>query len=202
MSTVVKQLGPEDHGQPMSYEEFLSGDYRKGYHYELIDGRLYVYPEPNLPENRVEMWLLFTLHHYALENPRTINYVTNKARVFVPNRQDTTAPEPDIVAYHNFPAHLSRNDVNWQEIGPILVIEVLTSEDPHKDTVRNVALYRQVPSIKEYWIFDARADADHPTVHVRRKYRGRWQTPIEVQPGETYTTGLLPGFELLVDPPS
>jgi Uma2 family endonuclease len=58
----------------------------------------------------------------------------------------------------------------------------------------------QVPSIREYWIFDPRVDPDHPTLTVYRR-RGRgWQNPIGVTPGETYTTKLLPGLELGVDP--
>ena len=89
MATVVsKKLGPLDHGRPMSFDEYMSSDYRRGYHYELIDGRLYVSPEPALWENLIEMWLLFKLHYYALDNPQTINYVTPKARVFVPNRKE------------------------------------------------------------------------------------------------------------------
>src|SRR5690348_4227071 len=64
MSTLVK-LGPSDHGRPMTYDEYLAGDYQGGYHYELIDGRLYVTPLPNLPENRVEIWLLYRLFRYV-----------------------------------------------------------------------------------------------------------------------------------------
>jgi len=202
MATVVKQkqLGPEDHGRAMSFDEFMSGDYQESYHYELIDGRLYVSPEAKMPENVVEMWLLFKLHYYALDNPQTINYVTNKARVFVPDRSDVTAPEPDIAAYHNYPRDLNINELDWRDFSPLLAVEVLTSENPHKDLVRNVVLYRQVPSIKEYWIIDAREDANRPTMRVYRKYRGRWQQPIELQFGDTYTTRLLPGFKLVIDP--
>jgi hypothetical protein len=35
---------------------------------------------------------------------------------------------------------------------------------------------------------------------VYRKYRGQWRAPVELQYGDTYTTSLLPGFELLLDP--
>jgi Uma2 family endonuclease len=56
-----------------------------------------------------------------------------------------------------------------------------------------------VPSIKEYWLFDTRQSADRPTLHVYRRSRSRWQMK-EVAYGETYTTKLLPGFKLVVDP--
>jgi Uma2 family endonuclease len=201
MATVVTQLGPEDHGRPLSFDEYLSGDYQCGYHYELIDGRLYVSPEPNLQENLLERWIYLKLEYYSARHPNTINYVSNKARVFVPDRAETTVPEPDVTAFRNFPLErVFTGDANWEDLSPLLAVEVLTTADPHKDTVRNVELYSQVPSIKEYWIIDGRADTARPTMIVYRKYRGRWRTPIELQPGDTYTTRLLPGFELVIDP--
>src|SRR5579884_2508615 len=105
MNTLVK-LGPADHGRPMTYEEYLAGDYQGGYHYELIDGKLYVTPLPNLPENRVEIWLLYKLFRCADDHPRIINYVTNKSRVFVHTRTKVTTPEPDLAAYRDFPVDL------------------------------------------------------------------------------------------------
>ena len=56
-----------------------------------------------------------------------------------------------------------------------------------KDLVRNVALYRLVPSIKEYWILGTRIDPDVPN--------GRWHA-IHVGFGETCTTPV----KLLLDP--
>jgi Uma2 family endonuclease len=56
-----------------------------------------------------------------------------------------------------------------------------------------------VPSIKEYWILDAREDADFPTLLVYRRRGRRWQEPITVGPNATYTTPLLPGFTLSLD---
>src|SRR5438128_1746164 len=102
MTTVLK-LGPADHGRPMSFDEFMAGDYQEGHKYELIDGRLYVSPEANQPESSLEDWLLDKLKAYAREQPGVINRVTNKARVFVPDQPDVTTPEPDIAAYRNYP---------------------------------------------------------------------------------------------------
>ena len=53
MSTIMKKLGPADRGRPMTLEEFMAAGSVEGYHYELIDGKLYVTPLPNLPENLV-----------------------------------------------------------------------------------------------------------------------------------------------------
>jgi Uma2 family endonuclease len=200
MATMLR-LGPKDHGRPLTFEEFLGGEYEEGYHYELIDGRLYVSPLPDLPYDSIEVWVTELLRGYSREHPDVINHATNKARVFIAGRDEPTAPEPDVAAYHDFPHHLSRSELDWRNVSPILVVEVLSTDDADKDLVRNVALYLQVPSIREYWILDGRADPDHPTLLVYRRRGRRWSKVIRVQPGMTYTTSLLPGFSFTTAPP-
>jgi Uma2 family endonuclease len=199
MATVTK-IGPADHGRPMTLDEFLTGNYEQGHKYELIDGKLYVAPEPNLPEGLVESWLFRKLGRYSDEHPEVLNWVYYKTRVFVPGRRRVTCPEPDLAAYHDFPLDADYRDIRWQDVSPLLMVEVLSEGDPDKDLVRNVALYLQVPSIREYWILDSRDDPNRPSMLVYRRRGQRWQRPINVAPGETYTTRLLPGFELILDP--
>lgn len=203
MSTALKRkrLGPADHGRPMTLEEFMAGDYIEGYEYELIDGKLYVSPEANLPQFRAEHWIHFKLALYAQEHLHVINFVANKARVFVPSRRRVTNPQPDVACYHDYPVELPWRSVRWQDVSPILVVEVLSLDDPDKDLVRNVELYLQVPSIKEYWLFDTRDDPERLRLQVRRRYRRNWRL-MEFLPGDTYTTKLLPDFTLLLDPRS
>jgi Uma2 family endonuclease len=198
MATVTK-IGPLDHGLGMTLDEFLTSSSEEGFHYELIDGKLYVTPLPNLPEDADEQWLYGELKLYSRAHPEIINYVTNKARIFVPGRRRVTAPEPDLAAYRNFPLHSPRRTLRWQDVNPLLVAEVLSKDDPAKDLVRNVELYWQVPTIKEYWILDTRADPDHPTMIVHRRHGRSWRV-LEIQAGATYSTRLLPGFELVLDP--
>lgn len=199
MKTLMK-LGPADHGRTVPLDEFMSADYRRGYQYELIDGKLHVSPEPNLPEDSISTWLLFKIGLYAQANPQVLNYVSPRARVFVPNRTGVTNPQPDLAAYHDFPLHLPLRRRRWQDVSPVLVAEILSPEDPDRDLVRNEALYLQVPSIREYWLFDSQAEGpDQPTLQVHRRWGSRWRI-IDVAFGETYTTKLLPGFELVVDP--
>jgi Uma2 family endonuclease len=185
----------------MTLEEFMAARSIEGYHYELIDGKLYVSPLPNLPENRVEDWIFFKLKIYSHYHPEILNFVTNKARVFVPGRQRVTAPEPDVAAYRNYPLDLPWDSVRWQDVSPIPVVEVLSPDNPDKDLVRNVDLYLQVPSIKEYWLFDTRDNPERLRLEVRRRYGRRWRL-LEFGPGDTYTTKLLPDFTLIVDPRS
>ena len=204
MATATKapKLGPRDHGRPMTLDEFMAGDYQEGYEYELIDGRLYVSPLPNLPQGRIERWVYRKLDRYAEEHPEVTNFVYGKCRVFVPGRRATTCPEPDVTAYHDFPLEARLADVRWQDVSPILVVEVVSVDDPDKDLVRNVELYLQVPSVREYWLIDSRADPDRPTMRVYRRRGQKWLRPLELAYGDRYTTKLLPGFELVVDPRS
>jgi Uma2 family endonuclease len=199
MATILK-IGPGDHGRPMTLEEFTADDYEEGYQYELIDGRLYVSPRPNLPQGFIETWIFRALQRYSDAHPDIINHVHPNARVFVPGRPGVTNPEPDVAAYHNFPLHLPIRELRWQDVSPVLVVEVLSLDDPDKDLVRNVELYLEVPSILEYWIVDTRHDPEQPTMQVYRRRGRRWQRVIEVTAGATYTTRLLPGFELTLVP--
>src|SRR5947209_5179174 len=112
MATLTK-LGPTDHGRPLDLDDFRTGDFELGFQYELVDGRLYVTPLPNLPENRVEQWILVKLWNYAQEHPSFINFVSNKARVFVPRRKGVTNPEPDVAAYRDFPVDAPLSAIEW-----------------------------------------------------------------------------------------
>jgi Uma2 family endonuclease len=199
MSTVHLKLGPTDHDRPLTLDDFESAEFEPGFKYEIIDGRLAVAPEANLTENVLEDWLYDKLKEYAKVCPAVINYVTNKARVFIPSRDADTCPEPDIAAYKHFPHDILLSELRWEDVSPILVAEVLVECDSAKDLVRNPGLYADVPSIQEYWVLDGRVDPDEPTLHHRRRRGKRWVVR-DYPYGSTFTTKLLPGFALLIDP--
>lgn len=193
-------LTPAWAGRDVTLEEFEHATGQEGWHYELIDGRIEVSPSPDLPHDSVLFWLNRLFMRYSDEHPEVINYLTNHSRVFIPGRQATTCPEPDFAAYRDFPLHLPLRLRRWRDVSPILVVETLSRDNRNKDLVRNVALYLQSPTIREYWIIDPLTDPDHPTLSVRRKRGRAWQRIIDVPFGEIYTTRLLPGFTLLVNP--
>src|SRR5262249_34386114 len=204
MSTVktMRRLRPADHGRPISNAELALSRFESGYKFEVIDGRLYVSYEPDLPQDFIENWLYFHLYSYAARRPRINNYITRKARVFIPGRPGETIPEPDLAAYCDFPLDRPVAELEWEAVSPLLVAEVLSRHDPHKDQVRNVVLYWQVPSIREYWIVDPRTDPERPTMRFYRRGRNNWHRPLEIDAGNVYRTKLLPGFKLLLDPRS
>jgi Uma2 family endonuclease len=193
---VKKELGPADHGRELTWEEFAHTPWQDGYYYELIDGRLYVAPAANLPHDRVVRWIDRALCTYSDACPSVINYVSLGARVFVPNQPKVTCPQPDLAAYHDFPFHTPYQQVHWRQVSPILVVEVLSPDNPEKDLDRNVRLYRQVPSIQEYWILNALGSTLMLTAYRRRVRRWR---PVTVSAGGAYSTPLLPGFALTVN---
>lgn len=199
MGTILK-LGPADHGRAITPEEARTARWQEGYRYEIIDGSIYVTPVPNLPHDRLLRWLYRSLDHYAERHPDVINYVTSNGKVIVPDRPGLTEPEPDFIGFRDFPLDLPISELRWEELTPVLVVEVLSEDNPGKDLERNVELYQEIPSIREYWILDTRADIDQPTLLVYRRRGRRWQRPLEIPFGATYTTRWLPGFSLRVAP--
>lgn len=196
MPTMLK-LGPKDHGRELSEEEFEGADCRGGHKYEIIDGRLYVSPLPNFPHDLVENWLYGKVRDYA-KATNSFAYVTNKPRAFVRTAEKPTIPEPDIAAFKVLPPG-DGNTMHWRDFEPTLVVEILGDDSFEKDMVRNVDLYLRIPSIQEYWVFDIREDVYRPKLIVHCRRGEAWKTQT-VAPGGTYTTKLLPGFRLVVDP--
>ena len=195
----ILELGPTNHGQRLTGEEFETADFQEGFRYELIDGRLCVAAFPNLRHNWVAEWVADAIKAYARARPDVVRYVSREARVFVPGRRKLTTPQPDVAAYSDFPDDPDLNELKWRDVSPMLVVETLSPDSVDKDLVRNVELYRQVPSIKEYWILDNLADANRPSLRVYRRTAKRWRT-LDFACGETYATRLLPGFALVIDP--
>ena len=109
------------------------------------------------------------------------------------------APEPDVACYVEFAERFAA-DADWRDYSPILVVEVISADTADKDLVRNRRLYLQVPSIQEYWILDPREGIAGLTMLVYRRRGRRWAARITVEPGATYTTPMLPGFSIVLNP--
>jgi Uma2 family endonuclease len=194
----TKTFGPADHGRRVSLDTLDSAEYVSGFKYEVIDGRLYVSPQPNVPELLLERWLRRELEAYADGHPDVINLVAPKGRVYLPATRPTI-PEPDLAAYADFPLDLPFRQIRWKDVSPCLVIEVLVDGDIDKDLTRNPALYLTLPSVKEYWVVDGTIDPDEPSLIVHRRRGKRWV--VTTSPfGSKFTTPLLPCFALVIDP--
>jgi Uma2 family endonuclease len=193
-------LTPADHGRALSLEEFESAGSEEGHRYELIRGRLDVSPIPDLPHERLLRWIRGVLEAYTRQHPEVVNEAFGPARVFAAGMEEgVTAPEPDVAAFQNFPKELPEAEVQWRDLSPLVVVEVISLDTADKDLVRNVPLYLQVPTLREYWVLDPRPGYEQPALIVYRRRGRRWQNPIHVAPGGEYTTPLLPDFRLVLD---
>lgn len=195
----TRVFGPTDHGRRVSVEAAEAAEYVSGFKYEIIDGRLYVSPQPNFPENWLERWLVRAVERYADDNPDVLEFVTSKGRVFLPQAERPTIPEPDLAAYAELPEDVEFDEVSWDVLNPILVAEILVAGSIEKDLGRNPPLYLAVPSIKEYWVLDGSTDALRPSLIQHRRRGRRWQV-VSFPYESVFTTPLLPAFELVINP--
>ena len=194
-------LTHEDHGRELSWDEFIGADFEEGYRYEMIEGRIEVSPAANMPHDTFGMWLLGCLSAYSLQNPNILQYLSTHARIFLPNGEERiSVPEPDIACYAESAPDLYVIDIDWRDYSPIVVVEVISPDTADKDLIRNRRLYLQVPGIQEYWILDPREGVEGLTMFVYRRRGRRWAARLTVGPGETYTTEMLPGFSLVLNP--
>jgi Uma2 family endonuclease len=200
VKTATLYLTPQDHGRPLTVEELERAGGLEGYYYEVIDGRLVVWPLPDMPHDVIRQWLADKLRDYSQTHRDIINHLHAPARVYVPKRQPVTAPEPDIAVYNDLPERPNIKLLNWRDFSPFLVAEVLWKDTVTKDLERNYELYLQVPSIREYWIIDPFAQGDATMLTVHRRRGRQWQRPIEIAVGGEYTTRLLPEFVLRLNP--
>ncbi len=198
MAAVQIKLGPADQGQELTLEEFEEADYVSGFRYELIEGRLYVSPAPNLAEQVLERWLRNKLEDYAKTHPDVLAFVATRGRVFLPAGPKPTTPEPDLAAYAEEPPELSHK-MSWEELSPILVAEILVEGDFWKDLSRNPKLYLRVPSIREYWVLNGSENPAEPTLIQFRRTGKKW-VKLPYPFGSKFTTSLLPGFSIVIDP--
>ena len=190
-----------DHGRQLTWEEYASADAEEGYRYELIEGRIEVSPPPNTLHEDCVKWLEKLLDTYAADRPDVLRSIRTRACVFLPDAavEEVSAPEPDLACYAEFAARFGP-PVDWRDYSPILVVEVISPDTADKDLVRNRRLYLQVPGIREYWILDPRQGVEGLTMLVYRRRGRRWAACQVIGPGATYTTPLLPGFSLVLDP--
>lgn len=193
MLTSALRFGPKSHGRLVADEQLERAEYRPGYDYEVIFGRLFVSPAPNPEHDVVEKHIYEQIARYRDEHPEVVAHVTDRARVFVPDVEMTTAPEPDLAVFAEF-------FETWQEAAPFIVGEVMRGTDIDRDLFRNVELYWRVPSIQEYWVFDIREEPRRPKMWVYRRVKGDWDVH-EFPPDTIYQTSLLPGLKLRVSPP-
>lgn len=165
----------------LTYEDYaaIPDDGRR---HEILDGEHYVNPAPNIRHQIISIRLSTALHGFV--QTHRLGYVFAAPTDVVLSEHDVVVP--DVVFVSNARADLL-TEANIQG-PPDLVVEILSSSTRRYDTRLKFDMYERA-GVGEYWIVDP--DEDVVTVFRREGERFR-----RVDPGDTITTPLLPGFAL------
>jgi len=156
-----------------------------GRRYEIIDGELFVTPSPRRAHQNVVTQLSYYLVEFVKREGQGRVYVAPFDVVF--SFHDVV--EPDILYVSKERASVVTED-NVQG-APDLVVEVLSATTANIDRTTKLKLYARY-GVQEYWLIDP----DECTADVyRRKARGLARV-ASLQPSDSLTTPLLPGFSV------
>lgn len=150
---------------------------------ELIDGELIVSPSPLVRHQRLVGFLHLRLAGFVEANGGGEVFIAPMDVVL----SDRNVVEPDLFFVPSSAANIVER-ANIQGV-PSLTIEVLSN--PRVDRVRKRDLYAAF-GVAEYWIVDPDADR----VEVYRTQGEGYGKPLILEPGESLTYDLLPGFTL------
>ena len=176
-------VGPESNGMPMTPEEFDAiEDGDEDYRYELVRGVLIVVPPPGFgelkPNDELGHWLL----SYRDNHPQGAALDDTCYEVTLRTTNGRRRADRAVwCGLGRFP--------NYRDDPPTIAIEFVANRtrDWKRDHIEKRAEYAEL-GVKEYWVIDRFR-------HIMTVYRGDAEQRI-VQENETYSTDLLPGFEL------
>jgi len=181
----VREYGPRSAGISMTPREFDRADFVEGYRYELIHGVLVVSPIPSPQERSPNDVLAQWLWNYKENDPRgaILNGTLPEHTVCTPmNRR-----RADRVIW----AGLDHRP-KWKTETPMIIAEFVSSGK--RDYIRDYEEKRNeylAMNVGEYWVIDR----FQRTMTVFTMVGGKIKSRV-VREKQTYTTPLLPGFEL------
>jgi Uma2 family endonuclease len=152
---------------------------------EFTDGEIEVLPMPTDKHQNIVQFLLFALA--AFLHPLGGKVQSAPLRLQV---RDGKFREPDLLLLLDANDH-RRQDTYW--LGADLVMEVVSPDNPKRDTVVKRAHYAEA-NIPEYWIVNPLDE----TITVLRLDGEEYVEHGVFRRGETATSALLEGFEVAV----
>jgi Uma2 family endonuclease len=180
----IRELGPGVAGMSMTPEQFDRAEFREGWNYELIHGVLVVTPPASIQERDPNEELGHWLRTYR-DGHRQGSSLNG------------TAPEHLVKTGKN---RRRADRVIWAGLGrrprrsqlPTIIVEFVSADK--RDWLRDYEEKRDeylALGVREYWIIDR----FRRTLTVFRLGGGKVSKRI-IRENQTYTTRLLPGFEL------
>jgi Uma2 family endonuclease len=188
MATITRRIGPADHGQRMTLDEFIEADFEEGWLYELAREVIDVTEVPGLNHGRIVGRLTQLFIVYAINHAGVINYRAGggECRLRLPRMQSDRHPNQVI---YLLPPPLGENQP-WTEWVPTLAVEVVSRGGEDRDYIEKREEYLRV-GVTEYWILDP----IERRLLVLKRFGDLWKELI-VQTGTVYRPSLLPGLEV------
>ena len=152
---------------------------------EFTDGYIEVLPMPTDHHQMVLRVLMFALIAFVEPSGGKVLFAPLRLQIR-PGKQR----EPDILVVRDA-NDLRRQNRFW--VGADLVVEVVSDDDPERDTVEKVADYAEA-HIPEYWIINPLAD----TISVLTLRDGAYAEHGVFRRGDTATSVLLADFTVAV----
>jgi Uma2 family endonuclease len=187
------EIGPSDHGRPMSLKAFEFAKTVGGYHFELSRGFVTVSEVANFFHACVVTLIrnFFVVHQVV--NPDIIYMILTgmDGKVLIPEWESER--HPDIAVYLTKPKG-KKDRTMWRTWIPELAVEVVSERSTDRDYVEKRQEYWTL-GVKEYWIVDVKRQQ----VVVLRRGKQDW-IETRLGPDDICTTKLLPGFKLECKP--
>ncbi|GAB4212543.1 MAG: Uma2 family endonuclease [Roseiflexaceae bacterium] len=153
---------------------------------EFSDGAIEVLPTPTRKHQAISRLLFFALTLFVQPLGGTVFYAPLRLQI-----RKGTFREPDLLLLTN--AHdPRRQDRFW--LGADLVVEIVSPDDPERDTVTKRADYAEA-GIPEYWI----VHPDEETITVLALAEGRYVEHGVFRRGQRAVSVLLAGFSIDVN---
>jgi Uma2 family endonuclease len=195
-TATLRRIGPADHGQRMTLDEFIDADFEEGWLYELARGVVVVTEVPGLNHGQIVRRLARLFIYYDDQHPGVIRYGAGggECRLRLPGMQCDR--HPDQAIYLSAPPPGAKLWTRWV---PHIVVEVVSEGGEERDYVEKREEYLRA-GVSEYWILDPAARS----LRVLQRAGDVWEEVV-VAADATYLTHLLPGLEVrpaeLLGPP-
>jgi Uma2 family endonuclease len=152
----------KEFNEAVSLEEYLESEKRADHHNEYLAGYRRMIPEGGDAHFAIRLNFAFLLKEHLSGGPCRIYVSDMKVRV----------AQPEAYLYPDLFVTCAADDLTQglYKSHPTLIAEVLSDADSSFDRGSKFALYRQIPSLKQYILIDA----GYPAVDSFRLENGRW----------------------------